>query len=161
MSTAEGNVAQVGNAPAERGVSIRVVAIVEDLDPGSAEDLNRRDVSSEIAGQAGQAITGADAEVVSPKVPIRVDTGAAMRIGAAVPRRIPVIVLRPVNPGVAGRRSLTRRWRRIVLSESGYNENQYGECCETFHAGSPFGVGFRDWSEPNFLLQTSRWCDAG
>ena len=102
MSVAERNRAQIGDTPVDPGVSIREIPVIEDLNPGSAKNLYRGDVVPEVAGQTRQAVTRADAEVVSGEVAAGVNTGPAARIRAVIPRRVPCLRPGPYAQGSFG-----------------------------------------------------------
>jgi hypothetical protein len=140
VAAAEGHVAEVFDASAEGDAAVAEVAVVEEANPGSAIDLDGGDVAAEVAGEPGQLISGADAELVAPEGSGGKETGSATRIGTLVPARIPGVVLRTIDPGVAPRRTL----RRIVLGDGGYGEDQDEKCKDAFHLVPP-GVGWMPW----------------
>ena len=140
MSAAEGDAAEVGDGLGEGDAAVPEVAVVEDADAGSSVDLDGGDVAAEVAGERGQLISGADAELIATEGSGGKEAGSATGIGTLVPARLPDIALRAIDPRVSSRGALGR----IVLGNGGNGEDQDEKCKNAFHLVPP-GVGWVPW----------------
>jgi hypothetical protein len=138
VSAAEAELAQVSDALGNGGAAVAEVAVVEDADAGSSIDLDGGDVAAEVAGEPGQLIASADAELVAAEGSGGEEAGSATGIGTLVPARVPGIVLRAIDPGIILRRP------GIVLGNGGNGEDQDEKCKDAFHLVPP-GVGWVPW----------------
>jgi hypothetical protein len=100
VSAAEGHVAEIVDAVVDDGAAVAIFAVIEKARSGVADDLNGGDVVSEMAGQRGQTVTGADAEVVSAIRPLGEEAGSGIGVGALVPGRVPLVALSLVPVGI-------------------------------------------------------------
>ena len=105
MSTAEWYIAQIINAVVKNGAAVLVIAVVEEAYSCATEYLNGSDVMSEMTRQRWQTIASVNAEVVAAVRSVCVKAGAAVGVWPLVPARLPVAVLRVINPRIVrGRR---------------------------------------------------------
>ena len=117
MTAAKGQSAQVRNTSCNGSASAREIAVVEDSDARTAEDLDRRDVVSEITGELGQAVSRPNAEMISLEGRGCIEAGSAARVWAVVPGLIPGTGLAAVVPGIVA-------LGRTILSDRSKSEHK-------------------------------------
>ena len=120
MPVAKSLGAQIGNATSKLLAASAEVAIVEDRNASVAKELERRNLVAEIARQASEATSSADAKAIAMESNILVEANSGARNRALVPRTIPSWMI-PIDPGILSME------QKCSTEESNY------ECC-AFHS---------------------------